>query len=121
MTETKKRQERGKKRIEQILDAAAAVFAESGYEGATTNAIAAHAGMSPGSLYQFFPNKEAIAEALASRYAEEMEAAHSVALNPGLAKLPLDEMIDRIVDPMIELSLANPGAKALLTGSDPSP
>src|SRR6266511_1332655 len=49
-----------------ILDAAAGVFADAGYERATTNAIAAAAGISPGSLYQFFPNKEAIAEALAA-------------------------------------------------------
>lgn len=122
MTQTEtKRQERGKKRIAQILDAAGEIFANVGYEAATTNAIAAHAGMSPGSLYQFFPNKEAIAEALAERYAEQMKATHGMALDPALAKLPLDEMVDRIVDPLIELSVANPGAKALLTGSDLSP
>jgi AcrR family transcriptional regulator len=121
MTETKKRQERGKKRIAQILDAAGEIFANVGYEASTTNAIAAHAGMSPGSLYQFFPNKEAIAEALAERYAHEMEDAHAAALDPALATLPVDEMVDRIVDPMVEMSLVNPGAKALLTGSDLSP
>ncbi|WP_207943797.1 helix-turn-helix domain-containing protein, partial [Actinomadura sp. KC345] len=39
---------------------------------ATTNRIAAAAGISPGSLYQFFPNKEAIAEALADRFSTQM-------------------------------------------------
>ncbi|OWY61551.1 hypothetical protein B7486_63205, partial [cyanobacterium TDX16] len=65
---TPKRQERGLKRIALILDTAERVFTEVGYDAATTNLIASEAGISPGSLYQFFANKEAIAEALAARY-----------------------------------------------------
>src|SRR5579862_10053631 len=68
----RKRSTRGKQRIESLLDAACQVFGEIGYHGATTNAIAAAAGVSPATLYQFFPNKEALASALASRYAREM-------------------------------------------------
>jgi AcrR family transcriptional regulator len=113
-----KRQERGRRRIAHILDVAAEVFAELGYEAATTNAIAARAGMSPGSLYQYFPNKEAIAEALAERYVDEMRATHEVALDPGNASLPLEDMVDRIVDPLVAFNVANPAAKALLTGAD---
>ena len=60
------RQERGRRRIEGILEAAARVFAEVGYEAATTNAIAREARTSIGSLYQFFPNKGAVLEALAA-------------------------------------------------------
>src|SRR4051812_43963566 len=70
-----RRQPRGERRIDQILLAAGVVFARVGYERATTNAIAAEAGISPGSLYQFFPNKEAIAGALETRYAEQMRNA----------------------------------------------
>jgi AcrR family transcriptional regulator len=62
----KRRQARGQRRIDQLLDVAARVFAEVGFEAATTNGIAARAGVSPGSLYQFFPNKDAMAEALAT-------------------------------------------------------
>ena len=119
--ETKRRQERGRRRIAHLLDVAAEVFADVGYEAATTNAIAARAGMSPGSLYQFFPNKEAIAAALAARYVEELTATHDIALDPDLAGLPLDELIDRIVDPLVEFNLRNPSAHALLQGSDISP
>jgi AcrR family transcriptional regulator len=43
-----------------ILDAACAVFARHGYAAGTTNRIAAEAGLSVGSLYQYFPNKDAI-------------------------------------------------------------
>ena len=60
------RQARARQRVNIILDAAAAEFAAVGYEAATTNAIARRAGTSIGSLYQFFPNKEAVLEALSS-------------------------------------------------------
>ncbi|HLU26796.1 MAG TPA: TetR/AcrR family transcriptional regulator [Glycomyces sp.] len=110
----RKRQARGEKRIAELLDAAAEVFAEEGFKGATTNAIAARAGASPGTLYQFFKNKEAIAEALMARYVEHLRAAHGEALDTSVARLPLDRMLDRIVDPLIAFDRANPGFYALL-------
>jgi AcrR family transcriptional regulator len=106
--------------MEQILDAAERVFAD-GYEPATTNQIAAEAGISPGSLYQYFDNKQAIAEALCRRYIEGLDASEARILDPVHAALPLDQMIDRIVDPMIAFNLAHPAAKALLAGVDLSP
>ena len=54
------RQPRGRRRVSQLLDAAAAVISSVGYDAATMTAIAAKAGAPIGSLYQFFPNKEAI-------------------------------------------------------------
>lgn len=48
--------------MEQILDAAEAVFAETGVDGASMQAIADRAESSVGSLYHFFPNKEAVIE-----------------------------------------------------------
>jgi AcrR family transcriptional regulator len=114
-----RRQARGERRIAEILDAALALFAEVGYEAASTNRIAARAGISPGSLYQFFANKEAIAEALSTRLAERMGAAHAAAFDEAaVADLPLDDLLDRILDPLIAFSIANPGAKALLAGPD---
>src|SRR6266516_4250958 len=61
-----RRQKRGTLRVEEILQAAGALFAEIGYDKVTTNMIAARAGVSRGSLYQFFPHKEAIAQAFAT-------------------------------------------------------
>jgi AcrR family transcriptional regulator len=55
---------RGRERVSALLAAAAAVFVERGYEGATMTEVAARAGASIGSLYQFFPTKALIAEAL---------------------------------------------------------
>ncbi|WP_437093745.1 TetR/AcrR family transcriptional regulator [Streptomyces sp. enrichment culture] len=115
----RRRQARGEQRMAQILDAAATVFARAGYEKATTIAIAAEAGISPGSLYQFFPNKEAIAQALADRFVVQLRTAHSEAfgsLDP--AALDFDDLLDRVVDPLIAFNLANPGFKALFARTD---
>ena len=70
---------RGKQRVAALLQAAAAVFGEKGYEAATMTEIAARAGAPIGSLYQFFPVKEALADTLVQNYAE-MLAADLVAL-----------------------------------------
>lgn len=94
--------------MEQLLEAAAAVFAEAGYEAATTNAIAARAGVSPGTLYQFFANKEAIAEALAVRYLETMHAAYEEAFAGDLTSLPLDELVERLLGPVVHCSADQP-------------
>jgi len=115
----RRRQARGERRMAGILDAAAGVFADAGYERATTNAIAAAAGISPGSLYQFFSNKEAIAEALADRFVTQMRAAHEAAFTGvDFARVGLDEVLDRVVDPILAFNLANPGFKAIFARPD---
>lgn len=114
----RKRQARGERRMAQLLDAAAEVFAETGYAKATTNAIAARAEVSPGTLYQFFGNKEAMATALAERYRAALADAHSKAFDTGLATLPLHELVDRMVAPMIEVNVTNPGFKTIFTAAD---
>jgi AcrR family transcriptional regulator len=59
---------RGKQRVADLLQAAAAVFAEKGYEAATMTEIAIRAGAPIGSLYQFFPVKDALAGTLVQNY-----------------------------------------------------
>jgi AcrR family transcriptional regulator len=68
------KRERGKRRVAELLDAAAAVFAEKGYEAATMTEIAARAGAPIGSLYQFFPVKEALADTLVRDFVALLEA-----------------------------------------------
>jgi AcrR family transcriptional regulator len=62
------RQERSEATVDAILEAAAQVFVAEGYDGATTKRIAAAAGTSVGSLYQYFPSKDALAVELARRF-----------------------------------------------------
>src|SRR5262245_65035348 len=91
------RRERGLRRMDAILDAAEICFARMGYAEATTNHIAAQAGISPGSLYQFFANKEAIAQALATRYNEELEQVYAGAFAGENAATPLARWLDQVL------------------------
>lgn len=65
---------RGLQRVSALLDAASQVFAEVGYEAATTAEIARRAEASIGSLYQFFPTKEHLAAALHERHLTALAA-----------------------------------------------
>jgi AcrR family transcriptional regulator len=58
------RRQRGRERVAALLAAAADCFVEQGYAGTTMTAVAARAGSAIGSLYQFFPTKELLAQAL---------------------------------------------------------
>ena len=72
------RRRRGHDRVAALTAAARAVFLEKGTEAATMTEIAARAGAAIGSLYQFFPTKEALAEALHLEEAEAMLATLAV-------------------------------------------
>lgn len=91
------RQQRGEARVSRLLDAAADVIAAVGVEAATTNAIAAAASTSVGSLYQFFPNKDAIVFALAQRLAAGFDAVKDDVLHVRYAHDPLEQLIGRVV------------------------
>jgi AcrR family transcriptional regulator len=65
----------GKERVAALLQAGAAVIAERGYEAATMAEIAARADAPIGSLYRFFPSKEALADALIQRYRDLIDTA----------------------------------------------
>ncbi len=90
---------RGKQRVADLLDAAAALFAENGYEATTTAAIAARAGASIGSLYQFFPSKQSLAEALFARYRERASQALTdvVSRAPGQTPAQIADMLVRLM------------------------
>ena len=103
-------QERGQRRVQQILDAAAELFSEVGYETATTNMIAHRANTSIGSLYQFFPNKEAIVETLAQRSADELARI----LIPPAQPVDRVQAIENFVDTIDHFSSEQPGFLPLL-------
>ncbi|WP_197517523.1 TetR/AcrR family transcriptional regulator [Microbacterium karelineae] len=111
----RRRQARGRARIEQILQAAADVFGEGGYEAATTNAIAARAGISPGSLYQFFANKDEIGRALADMYAARLRG---LEIFDDFSADALDDSLRAILDRLVTFNIDHPGFKALFARSD---
>jgi AcrR family transcriptional regulator len=114
----RRRQARGERRIAQLLEAAAAVFCRTGYTAASTNAIAREAGVSPGTLYQFFPNKEAIAVGLSDQLLRQWRETHGQALAPENTRLPLNAMLDATLDPLIAFNLENPAFAVLMNGTD---
>ncbi len=91
-------QDRSKQRVERLLRAATSVFAEGGYEAATTEAIALRADVPIGSLYQFFPNKKALFEAVGARYLEEGRQLFDAFLTPELLERPWYEITDDAID-----------------------
>ncbi|MFF9339639.1 MULTISPECIES: TetR/AcrR family transcriptional regulator [unclassified Streptomyces] len=114
----RRRQARGERRVAQLLQAAADVFCANGYTATSTNAIARRAQVSPGTLYQYFPNKEAIAIELGGRLIHEMRERHGRIFVPENVALPLPELIDAVLDPMIEFNCLNPAFLALMHGSE---
>lgn len=113
-------QSRGQQRLDLILDTAAELFAETGYEAATTNALADRAGISIGSLYRYFPDKDAILRALASRYYEQLHALYDEVFAGDLAALSLPALIDQLLDPFLSLYTTYPIYCQLLLGADVS-
>lgn len=97
------KQQRGKERVEKILNAAAAVFDRVGYDAATTHMIAAEAGTAIGSLYQFFPDKAAIFKAMEVRHAERVKGFWEQTDIPKLVQLPLRQMMHVLVTAVAEL------------------
>jgi len=107
----RKHNSRGEQRQQDLLRAAAAVFGRMGYHQTTTNAIAKEAGVSPATLYQFFPNKEAIASALATAYAREMaQAEREIDSNLGFT-----QAIEKLLDVCIDFNRNHPEFHALVT------
>ena len=114
LTAREPKRERGKQRVAALLDAGAAVFAEKGYESATMTEIAERAGAAIGSLYQFFPSKEALAEALFDRFAERWAAsfARVEELAPGRSAR---ELADLFIDHKLRQGADRDAAIVLLS------
>lgn len=113
------RQARSRQMVARLLDVAAALFAGQGYAATTTNHIAEQAGVSVGSLYQFFPNKAALLAALQAGWTERLGQELDVVLQ-GAAIRPLEDVIDDVLEVHARLNADPPGLLSLLL-SLPSP
>ena len=114
----KPRQSRGQRRVDLLLDAAAEVIAEHGLDAATAEAIAQRAHTAKGSLYQFFPNREAVVAALAMRFADELRSIHERAFATDPRGLALERLIDRIVRPLAAFHDRNPAFRRVFMTAD---
>jgi AcrR family transcriptional regulator len=99
------RQQRSAETVERIVDAAARIFDERGYRATTTNHVAELAGVSIGSLYQYFPNKDALLVALAERHLDEAAEHFGHRLADLRERRPaLDDTVVSLVELTVELN-----------------
>jgi AcrR family transcriptional regulator len=103
----KPRQERSVATVDAILDATARVLCSTGYDRASTNRIALAAGVSVGSLYQYFPSKEALVAALAARHMSAMTALVRSKLSE-VATAPMPAAVRTIIMAMFEAHAVDP-------------
>ena len=113
------KRERGKQRVAALMDSGAAVIAERGYGAATMTEIAARAGASIGSLYQFFPSKEVLADALLKRYGERMMAALDAVVARAEGASP-QAISEGLISVMTDLKADRAAALVLLDARDDS-
>ena len=115
-------QHRSKATVDVILVAAAQVFEAHGYAAGTTNRIAERAGVSIGTLYQYFPSKEAIAVALLERHIADTDhrlhewVGHMVVEQHGLC-----EALHDYVTGMLEMHSRQPRLQHILLEETPLP
>jgi AcrR family transcriptional regulator len=109
------KQERSRRRYEHILQVAAHLFESQGIEAVSTNHIAAEAGVSIGSLYQFFPNKEAIIEALIEGFLDEIDAVFPQTID---TSIPIDTLSREIITSFMAFEASKIGFAAVFSGED---
>lgn len=106
-------QERARATVEAILDATAQLLVEEGYHKTSTNKIAKRAGVSVGSLYQYFPNKEAVVAGVVEAFADDQMAFLGERLLE-LQGLPLEEAVHELVVALLEAKQLNPDLHQVL-------
>src|ERR1700753_1690017 len=97
-----------------MLEAAIRILEKDGFDGLTTNAVAAKAGVSIGSLYQYFPNKEALVSALIERHCQEMNSAILAELT-NVATLPIAQGARRVIELTFSAHAIDPALHRVLT------
>ncbi len=112
------RQSRSKVTVDAILEAASRLFAQGGLEDVTTNRIAEVAGVSIGSLYQYFPSKQAILGELIDQHAQQTMT-RVVAQLSALAAAPIEQWLRQMVSILLEADTIDSNLHRLLLDKVP--
>lgn len=115
-------QARGRDRIESILDATAKVIIEQGLPAVTMHGVAKLAGAPVGSMYHFFPDRDALLAALRDRHdAALWELAEAIEATPmeTWVRLSAEDLIDRLVSPYVEYIEQHPDCLQIMAGKTP--
>lgn len=109
------RQARSRATVEVIVRAGARVLADRGWAGFTTNEVAEVAGVSVGSIYQYFPDKLVLTDAIRRHHLDDVLAVLRKAGQGG----PLDQLIDGLVDGMVAVHSLHPALHRVLLDEVP--
>jgi AcrR family transcriptional regulator len=111
-------QERSRSTVDALLEATARVLIREGYDKASTNRIAEVAGVSIGSLYQYFPSKEALVAAVIDRHTQEVSEVTRNALVKAAAR-PIEVAAREFVSVAIDAHRVNPKLHGVLAEQIP--
>lgn len=111
-------QERSRATVDALLEATARLLVKEGYDRASTNRIAEVAGVSIGSLYQYFPNKEALVAAVIDRHTQDIAAVTRNALVKAAAR-PIEVAAREFVSVAIDGHRVNPKLHGVLAEQIP--
>ena len=110
-------QARSKETVNVILEASARILESEGLRGFNTNSAAAKAGVSVGSLYQYFPNKDAILLALIERLEDAAQEAINEALRSARGR-PLNPSLRLFVHALVGMHYSRPRLNRLLEAEE---
>jgi AcrR family transcriptional regulator len=111
-------QRRSRQTVEAVLDAVVRILKRDGIDGVTTNRIAEVAGVSIGSVYQYFPDKRAIYTALHDRHVEQISRVIESTLVEHAAA-PFDELVRALVEALIDAHASDVELHQLMTTEVP--
>ncbi len=111
-------QERSRATVDALIEATARILVREGFDKASTNHIAATAGVSVGSLYQYFPSKEALVIAVIERHNQEIMDVVRGALAE-IGALPLEQALRKIIATAVEAHRVDPKLHRVLAEQIP--
>jgi AcrR family transcriptional regulator len=111
-------QDRSRALVDTLVEATARILVKEGFDKASTNRIAAKAGVSVGSLYQYFPGKEALVAAVMERHNKELMQVVRGALAE-VATLPMEQAVRKLVATAIEAHRIDPKLHRVLAEQIP--
>lgn len=111
-------QQRSRATVDALVEATARVLVKEGFDKASTNRIAQEAGVSIGSLYQYYPGKEALVAAVIDRHNEQIQQVVRASLADA-AKQPLEEAVRTLVEVAFEAHRIDPKLHRVLTEQIP--